>query len=78
MPTDHLPNHGMSAASKSLCPSFYGGMTEYLRGGWECLRGDLVILGELEIFTGQFIKLLNIYGEYFEFTRSILNLRGKF
>ena len=32
LPTDHLPNHGTSAAFNTLYPSFYGAVTEYLRG----------------------------------------------
>ena len=46
VPTDHLHKHGTSVRSKALCPSFYGGMSEYLRGNWESLRGCIITYGE--------------------------------
>ncbi len=55
---DHLDNHGTSAASPALYPSFYGAATEYLRGSWEYLRGHFISYREAEI----------IYGGDFQFT----------
>ncbi len=53
MPTDHLPKHGTSACSQTLFLRLLGAVSEYLRGGWEYLRGSLKTFGELGIFTGQ-------------------------
>ena len=66
LPTDHLPKHGTSAASNTLCPSFYGAVTEYLRGSWEYLRGCIITYGEAG----------SIYGGDLQFTGSCEILRG--
>ena len=66
LPTDHLPKHGTSAASNSLYPSIYGGVTECLRGSWEYLRGHFMNYGEAG----------SIYGGVFKFTGSCEILRG--
>ena len=59
LPTDHLHKHGTSAASNILCPSFYGAVTEYLRGriitygeARSIYGGDLQFTGSCEILRG--------------------------
>ena len=66
MPTDNLHKHGTSAVPNTLCPSFYGAVTEYLRGSWENLRGCIIIYGEAG----------SIYGGDLQFTGSCEFLRG--
>ena len=66
LPTDHLPKHGTSAASNTLCPSFYGAVTEYLRGNWEYSRGCIITYGEAG----------STYGGDLQFTGSCEILRG--